>query len=440
MKKVLTLALALFAVLAVTTSCSDDDDDNGAMVPQRAYELNAKLVTKKGEALHKQGLVDKVGEEYQELLTQALGLDFYQYVFEYTSVGPDMKTPVRLTGVLTMNPAVYNRSVTPKDVVLYNEYTTAKKGERTSQNELDDIAMLVNKYHNCIAISADLYGWTLTEDKPQAYCCTEITAQETIDCWDAAMEILKELEYDVKGLPVYNVGYSSGALDAMAVQKYVDEKRPDIEFKGTMVGGGPYDLEAIYKDYVETNFTGYVCALPLMIVAYKETFNLPFTYKDVFQDPLASNIDNWILSKRYSTQGGSAADPGDTGINNLIGRDKKINEMLTPAACDLNSPLAQSLIKKFRENSVCGPYQNWQPSKKTQFFVYHSKEDTYITYKVGEEMANYLKDKGCNVISIFRPEGDHVKYGLFVFFAESQALMAGQKLELPEGIDFQLNK
>ena len=378
----------------------------------RHYELNPKL---------------RPGALYRTTVYEALrilNLHFYQYTFEYTSVGPDMKTPVRLTGVISMNPAVYNREVEPQDVMLYNEYTTAKHCERTSQNELDDIGMLLSKYHNCIAISADLYGWTLTEDKPQAYCCTAITAQETIDCWDAAMEVLKELNFNIEGLPIYNVGYSSGAIGAMAVQKYVDERRPDIEFTGTLVGGGNYDLETIYKDYLETDTTGYVCALPLMLVAYKETCNLPFEYSYLFKEPLASHIQEWILSKDYGTW----------GINGLIGPEKHVSDILTPAACDMNSELAQTIIQKFRENSVCGPYQNWQPNKKTKYYVYHSTGDMYITSKVGVEMAEYLKAKGCDVTSEFPNHGNHVTYGLFYFVIKAQFIMTGHELDLPDDL------
>lgn len=87
-----------------------------------------------------------------------LNLKFRQIIFEYTSLGPDMKTPVRLTGVISMNPAVYNKEVSPRGLMLYNEFTCAKHGERTSQDEIDDIGLYMNKYQNLIAVSADLYG------------------------------------------------------------------------------------------------------------------------------------------------------------------------------------------------------------------------------------------------------------------------------------------
>ena len=82
----------------------------------------------------------------QNLYDDAFNLQFEQIIYEYTSLGPDMKTPVRLTGVISMNPAVYNKEASPRGLMLYNEFTTAKHGERTSQNEIDDIAFYMNKY------------------------------------------------------------------------------------------------------------------------------------------------------------------------------------------------------------------------------------------------------------------------------------------------------
>lgn len=171
--------------------------------------------------------------------------------------------------------------------------------------------------------------------------------------------------------------------------------------------------------YLETDTTGYICALPLMIVAYKETFNMPFKYTDVFQKPLCDKIDKWILSK----------DLGTWDINDSIGTQKHVSEVLTPEACDTTSALAQSIIKKFRENSVCGPYQTWQPSKKTKFFVYHSKQDLYITYKVSEELADYLEKKGCQVQRMFKNDGNHYPGGLLTFTLEAQLLMGAEKIK-----------
>ena len=388
MKKHNLWMLIIFCSL-MFASCSDNDYDPDQ---EREYSLDQN-VTGRRECHALKNIAD-----------DALNLKFRQIIFEYTSLGPDMKTPVRLTGVISMNPAVYNKEAAPRGLVLYNEFTCAKHGERTSQDEIDDIGLYVNKYQNLIMVSADLYGWTLTEDKPQAYCCPEITSVETIDAWDAAMRILKDEGYAIDGLPTFNVGYSSGGYSAIAVQRYCDQRRPDIHWTLTSAGAAPFDLHSVYISNITSPTSGYACSFPLVVVAYKETYHMDFSYSDVFKEPLASHIQEWILSKDYGTW----------DINGLIGTEK-ISEVLTPAACNFKSGVGKMVYDKFRSNSLCGPGQNWQPNKDTKYFIMHSSGDLYMNYLAGVEMADYLKSKGCQVETDFDDTGNHVYYGLLTF-------------------------
>ena len=402
-----TIMAAILICSHVFTACSNNDDNTGS-ISGRTYSLNQKITNR------------RECHALQMIANDALNLKFRQIVFEYTSVGPDMKTPVRLTGVISMNPAVYNKDEAPRGLMLYNEFTCAKHGERTSQNEIDDIGLYMNKYQNLIMVSADLYGWTLTEDKPQAYCCPEITSVETIDAWDAAMQILKDEGYAISGLPTFNVGYSSGGFSALAVQRYCDEKRPDIHWNLTSGGAAPFNLHSVYISNITSPTSGYACSFPLVVVAYKETYHMDFDYKDVFVEPLASNIQKWILSKDYGTW----------EINKLIAggdeakaKDCPVNLILTPDALNPQSTVGKKLAQKLRENSLCGEGQTWQPSTKTKYYIMHSAGDKYMDWHVGEEMANYLKGHGCNVETEFGDWGNHVDYGLFQHIGKTILLM-----------------
>ena len=326
MKKKIKNTMLMAAIIIggfLLSACSSDDNQSSDPVKDSVYQLNQK-VTERREC-----------HALKMVANDILNLKFRQIIFEYTSLGPDMKTPVRLTGVISMNPAVYNKDVKPRGLMLYNEFTCAKHGERTSQNEIDDMGLYMNKYQNVIAVSADLYGWTLTEDKPQAYCCPEITAVETVDAWDAAMQILKDEGYAIDGLPTFNVGYSSGGFSAIAVQRYTDQTRSDDFWDFTSAGGAPFSIHSVYMSNITSPTSGYACSFPLVVVAYKETYNMDFEYSDVFVEPLASNIQKWILSKDYGTW----------DINKLIaGNDEKlakdcpVNMILTPAALDATLP------------------------------------------------------------------------------------------------------
>ncbi len=398
-------------------SCDDNDNATDEVktpgTSRRGYSLNPKIVEVRDAIALK------------DILEGAFATTFKQIVVEYTSVGPDLKTPVRLTGSISMTSAVYDKKNKARCLTVYNQYTTTKHRERNSQDNLDDMAIFVNPMQDQIILSADLYGWTLTEDKPQAYCCGEITGVETIDFYDAALQILAEQGYDYQGLPLFNAGYSSGGYSAMAVQRFVDQQRPDIHFTLTAAGGAPFDIYAIYQNQVETNKTGYVCSIPLMVVAYKETYNMAFDYTEVFQKPLCDNIQPWILSKDYGTW----------DINELIGISKPVDQILTSAARDFNSSLSKQLCQKFRENSLCGEGQTWQPSTTTEYFIFHSAEDTYMDWHVGEEMANYLKDKGCTVATDFQEAGDHVRNGAVFFVLET--LLHIERIIDPSATHFQ---
>ena len=326
-----------------------------------------------------------------------------------------------------MPPDVYNKVASPRGLMLYNEFTCAKHGERTSQNELDDIGLYMNKYQNLIMVSADLYGWTLTEDKPQAYCCPEITSVETIDAWDAAMQILKDEGYAISDLPTFNVGYSSGGFSALAVQRYCDEKRPDIHWNLTSGGAAPFDLHSVYISNITSPTSGYACSFPLVVVAYKETYHMDFEYKDVFVEPLASNIQQWILSKDYGTWD---INKFIAGGDEAKAKDCPVNLILTPDALNPQSVVGMKLAQKLRENSLCGEGQTWQPSTKTKYYIMHSAGDKYMDWHVGEEMANYLKGHGCNVETEFGDWGNHVDYGLFQHIGKTILLMEDKVSEM----------
>lgn len=406
-KKPTTLFLSLMTAVLVMTACSNSDDDVSDVkvnpgLSTRTYKLDWKITNE-----------DRQRVVMDQPMNGQLKCDFDQIIFEYTSVGPDLKTPVRLTGTINMPRKVFTKELDPRHLLILTQWTHAKYTERFSLEGREEMSLLMTGSQGVIAISSDLYGWTLTNDKAQAYCCPEITAVETLDCWDAAIEILKSKGYKIDGLPISNIGYSSAGMQAMGIQRFIDEHRPDIKITFTGVGASPYDINAVWQNYVETNYTGYVCSFPLIMVAYNETYKMGIDYKEIFKEPLCDHIQDWILDKKYYT----------SDINNFIGNEKKVNEILTPAACDWTKGVGKVMYDKFKENSLCDPSSTWQPSKTTQFYVMHSTKDSYMDWHVSEKMANFLKDRGCKVITDFEDYGDHNNWGGTIFAIQTCLLL-----------------
>lgn len=383
---------------------SDEEADIDPTIgtPQRKYALDWKIVN------HDRQMVC-----LEDVTNGKLRGDFDQIIFEYTSVGPDLKTPVRLTGSINMPRNVFNKTITPRHLMMLTQWTHASRLERLTQGTQYELEVYMNPSSRIIAVSSDLYGWTLTADQPQAYCCPEITAVESLDCWDAAMEILREKGYDVSELPITNIGYSSAGMQAIGIQRFIDEHRPDIKIALTAAGASPFDISTVWINYVKSNYTSYVCALPLIMVAYNETYHLGLDYKDIFLPPLCDHIQDWILSKDYNTD----------AINELIGMDKTVDQILTPAARDWSQGIGRLMFNKFVENSLCAATTKWQPNRDTQFFIMHSEGDTYMDWHVSQQMALFLVQRGCKVVTDFSNSGDHVFNGALNFLFTSCLMM-----------------
>lgn len=373
-----------------------------AGTPQRGYSLDWKIVNE-----------DRPMVALNALTNGMISSDYDQIIFEYNSVGPDLNTPVRLTGSINMPRNVFNKEETPRHLLLLTQWTHASARERLTQDSSYELEVYMNASSRIITISTDLYGWTLTVDKPQAYCCPEITAVETLDCWDAAMEILRQKGYQIDGLPISNMGYSSAGMQAIGIQRFIDEHRPDIHINLTGAAASPFDINVVWRHFVESNKTGYNCSLPLIMVAYNETYQLGLDYKDIFMPPLCDHIQDWILSKRYNSD----------GINELIGPATTVDQILTPAARDWTTGIGKLMYDKFRENSLCSVTTRWKPNPDTQYYIMHSEGDSYMDWHVSQQMGLFLLANGCRVVTDFFDSGDHVYWGAPYFLLTSCLMM-----------------
>ena len=175
---ILASVISLSGLCLGFSSCTDEKVGEGekesvnvnAGTPQRTYSLDWEI---KNPDRQRTVLADLAGGQFRS--------ECDQIIFEYNSVGPDLKTPVRLTGSISMPRAVFNKEKDPRHLLIVTQWTHASRNERLTLNTQSELEFFLNSYQNTIAISSDLYGWTLTADMPQAYCCPEITAVEKLD-------------------------------------------------------------------------------------------------------------------------------------------------------------------------------------------------------------------------------------------------------------------
>lgn len=240
-------------------------------------------------------------------------------------------------------------------------------------------------------ISTDYIGYGKTADLPHPYLHVESTGQLTVDMIFAAREYMASIGKSIDR-PMYVVGYSQGGQAALAFQKVAEEKYSDkLSLIKVFAGGGPYDLTGTYDELIHTDYTGYPCSVPFISIGLDYGDNLNINFANIFKEPLLSNYQEWYNSKKYKS----------TEVNEFIGSnvisDFMSDAMFTP---DRNADI-DKLYTSLMKNSLV----NWNP--KTEIWMLHAKNDTYVPYLNAENAYKSFLRQGCK-ITFESGEGDHM--------------------------------
>lgn len=300
----------------------------------------------------------------------------------YPSVDPS-GDPVTLSGIIVIPKNILDGDAQSNGILLFNHFTIANYREAPSEdyNYLEAMFIANPLAINYIIVESDFYGFGTSVRFPQAYLYGQTNAKASLDGLAAAKVLLENMGINY-GKYLFNVGYSSGGFDALAVQKEVDNNhRGEIKIDKTFAGGSPSDLTTVYKDYVNTDAITYLVSVPLMLVSYNESGSMGLDYDDVFKPLIADHIDEWILSKEYSTQ----------PINDMIGREHTVSDMLQPAYTDINSPESQYVIERMDAMSLA---TDWNVDPNDNIFLFHSRDDDYVTFQSARSFADFLTANG----------------------------------------------
>jgi hypothetical protein len=228
-------------------------------------------------------------------------------------------------------------------------------------------------------VSADYYGFGQTEDRMQAYCIGSANARASIDALTAARQLLAERGYTWYD-DLLNVGYSQGGQTAIAVLKLATAKYPDLHFTRTLAGGGPYDLEETYHQYLAEGSAKLPSAVVSILMAYNEYFQLDIPYSSMFQGATLEHLDDWWLSKQFST----------TEIDRKMG-SKDITTFIAPPLRDLDSNVSRRMMEALDTESLC---RGWKPRKDENIFLLHHNADDIAPAVNTEHLYDFLKEQG----------------------------------------------
>lgn len=322
----------------------------------------------------------------------------FDYMFTYSTVDHVGK-PCVMSAVLSL-PSAKKASKQISKMALYSHYTIMRSDEAPSAGEVFDL-QTIGLSKGMAVVAADYEGFGATGDRIQAYCFAEANARASIDALLAAREWLVKQGYTL-GDSILNYGYSQGGQTALAALKLSQtEYRGRVHFAKTIAGAGPYDLRLTFRKFLEWKKIGMPAVLPMTLVAFNELYDLGIKYKDVFREPLASNVKSWIVSKKFSM----------TEFKELLGTDSIAN-YIQPAYCDYTSAEMKYVLSYVDQMRFTG---NWTPDADTEVKLYHSLNDDIVSPENSQMMYDWLVGKGVKnaVLDTKSLTGSHMDSGTY---------------------------
>lgn len=304
--------------------------------------------------------------------------------YEYPSVDIDGKA-LNVSGCVLIPADVLNGTVPCDGVILYNHFTIDGNAQRPSAGGfgLRDISILLASplKPNYIVVASDYVGYGSSSDHKLAYLCGDVDARASLNGLIAARQMLKERNIPL-GKYQFNIGYSQGGSVAMAVAKLRDMeyKNKGITFDKTFVGGAMLDVEKGYADYVKTDAYPDWRFVVGYLVSVNENYKLGLKYSDIFKEPVASKIAEFIKTK-------------DSGVlyDESMGKIDSLHQVLQPAYMDPESEQLKALMSKLSQEKLVN---GWKPDTTQNYLIVHSRHDKHVPVQSSRAVLKWMKEQG----------------------------------------------
>ena len=253
-----------------------------------------------------------------------------------------------------------------------------------------------------IVVAPDYIGYGASKDKVHPYYDVGSTGQVSADMLLAAKEYFASISRKVSH-KVTVMGYSQGGQASLAFLKFVETTplyQDAFVIDQVFAGGGAYDLIKSYDTFVAKDYSSQPVTIPLLVLGMNYGDSLDLDLSQMFAEPLLSHYEEWILSKKYTTDEVSAK-MGET----------KLTKIMAPQAFDTTNPNTKKFRRALRNNSliVYGKVTNWVPRAKITLL--HATDDTIVPYENTESAYRAFLMAGCDVKKVDISNKDHKEAG-----------------------------
>ncbi len=251
-------------------------------------------------------------------------------------------------------------------------------------------------------VAPDYIGYGASKDQVHPYYDVHTTGQSAADMLLAAKEYFASISRKMSH-KVTVMGYSQGGQASLSFLKFVETEplyQDAFKIDQVFAGGGAYDLIKSYDTFVKKDYSSQPVTIPLLILGMNYGDSLNLDLSKMFAEPLLSKHQEWIISKKYTTDEVTA-----------MMNETRLTKIMSPEAFDTTHPNTYKFRKALRNNSliVYGKITNWVPRAKITLL--HATDDTIVPYENTESAYQAFKAAGCNVSKHDIPGKDHKDAG-----------------------------
>ena len=302
-------------------------------------------------------------------------------IYEYPSKDVDGK-PVTISGVMMIPSNIIDG--TPCDgIMLFNRATIGSPEDCPTSGSQELInGLIANPLSpNYILVMSDFIGYGSSIDHPSFYHSGDVNARNSLDGLLAARQILDDQQLP-QGKYLFNLGFSQGGSESLYVAKLRDMEYKDkgVTFTKTFAGGGPTDYAVAYKEYVKKDWCEDCKDVIMMLISCVENLHMNIDYKDLFKEPLASGVKEYVKTKKKSTL-------GDYGVN----MEDSLHNLIQPAYMNIKSSECKAFLAELEKINLM---KGWEPDTTQRYFIEHSRHDNYVPIQCVRAIIPWMKEKG----------------------------------------------
>jgi hypothetical protein len=135
-----------------------------------------------------------------------------------------------------------------------------------------------------------------------------------------------------------------------------------------------------YREYVKKDWCEDCKDVIMMLISTVKNGHMNIAWKDLFKEPLASGVEEFIKTKEKSTL-------GDYGVS----MQDSLHNLLQPAYMDVETPQAKAMMAQLEKINLMN---GWEPDSTQKYFIEHSRHDNYVPIQSVRAIIPWMREKG----------------------------------------------